>query len=197
MRSSRSGVTLVEMLVVFSILAVLIGLLLPAVQSARDRARETVCKNNVHQLEVAISQFRETHKRLPAAAAAGTIGGWSFELLPYLEAGGAYDEFLVGTPIASAPESLFRQPAVMRCPFRVVTSDPAEVSCSHFVFVPLSRRESWYLFDAPVDFERPWLSSPELKYARVTESLGPHHGGFHYASSGGGVNLMIRGERIH
>jgi prepilin-type N-terminal cleavage/methylation domain-containing protein len=61
----KSGLTMVELLVVLAIIATLLGLLLPAVQLVRERARETVCKNNVYQINLALTQFRETHKKLP------------------------------------------------------------------------------------------------------------------------------------
>jgi type II secretory pathway pseudopilin PulG len=198
MRRKRLGVTLVEMLVVFAIISVLIGLLLPAVQASRERARETVCKNNVHQLEIAINLFRETHRRLPDSAGPRQIGGWSFEVLPFLGASNLYDDYLVGTPIADAPASLFRQPAVMRCPSRTAfNDDSSEVNCSHFVFTPCGRRESWALYDAPISLERPWLNGPELAVESLRKSVGPHHGGFHFTHSGGGVNLLIDGATVY
>ncbi len=61
----RRGFTLVELLVVIAIIGMLMGLLIPAVQSARERGRNTVCKNNMRQVALAIINYENTKKRLP------------------------------------------------------------------------------------------------------------------------------------
>ena len=66
MKRSRHGMTLVELLVVIAIIAVLIALLLPAVQSARDASRRTVCQNNIRQIITAIQNFESRQRRLPS-----------------------------------------------------------------------------------------------------------------------------------
>jgi len=100
MRTTRHprGFTLVELLVVIAIIGTLVGLLLPAVQSAREAGRRTSCANNLKQLAVAAQMHENTHQYLPSAGWGwywmgdpdrGTgmkqPGSWAYSLLPYLE----------------------------------------------------------------------------------------------------------------
>src|SRR5438128_5923880 len=66
-RSSRRGFTLVELLVVIAIIGVLVALLLPAVQSAREASRRTKCLNNLKQFGIAMHNFESVHNRFPSA----------------------------------------------------------------------------------------------------------------------------------
>ena len=100
---SRSGISLIETLVVIAIIGAMLGLLLPAIQSTRMRALEIVCKNNVKQINLAMAQLLEGHKYLPAQPRNGFVGGWTIEVLPYLEQQNLRDRILPNTPIAPAP----------------------------------------------------------------------------------------------
>jgi len=90
---NRGGFTLVELLVVIAIIGTLVGLLLPAVQSAREAARRSACSNNSKQLGLALLNFESARKRLPAANASSastyvsnTSGySWITQILPFLE----------------------------------------------------------------------------------------------------------------
>jgi prepilin-type N-terminal cleavage/methylation domain-containing protein len=70
-RRSRRGFTIIELLVVIAIIAVLISLVLPAVQSAREAARRTQCKNNLHQHGLAIFNFEAATKTMPTSGEGG------------------------------------------------------------------------------------------------------------------------------
>ncbi len=98
--NNKKGFTLIELLVVIAIIAVLISLLLPAVQSAREAARRIQCANNLKQVGLAVHQYESTHNTLPPSVAlqtdnTGTVnwfGGWSAHgrILPYLEQSATY-----------------------------------------------------------------------------------------------------------
>jgi prepilin-type N-terminal cleavage/methylation domain-containing protein len=103
-REPASGFTLVELLVVISIIGVLMSLLLPAVNSAREAARRATCMNNLKQMGLAAQQHLEKNRRYPTGgwgprwvglADGGTgvnqPGGWVFNILPYVEQEALHD----------------------------------------------------------------------------------------------------------
>lgn len=93
----RIGFTLVELLVVIAIIGILVALLLPAIQAAREAARRSQCGNNVKQLGVALQNYHDTNKAFPIGARRGGPGGWgtSFyvSLLPYVEQQTMFDSW--------------------------------------------------------------------------------------------------------
>jgi prepilin-type processing-associated H-X9-DG protein len=79
-----------------AIIGVLIALLLPAVQAARESARTAQCKNNLHQLALGVENFVDAKKRMPRywGDDAGVYGSWFTHLLPYMEQTSVYDQIL-------------------------------------------------------------------------------------------------------
>jgi prepilin-type N-terminal cleavage/methylation domain-containing protein len=95
-RSGRSGFTLVELLVVIAIIGVLVALLLPAVQAAREAARRTTCQNNLKQIGLALQMHHDAKGYFPVGAASGEGSMWSYYILPYLEQNGAVSRSKIG-----------------------------------------------------------------------------------------------------
>lgn len=86
----RHGFTVVELIVVIASLSILMGLMLPAVQHARETARRITCSNNLAQQGLALQQFESSFRSFPAGAEAGTLHAWSTKILPHLEQGSVY-----------------------------------------------------------------------------------------------------------
>lgn len=89
----RMAFTLVELLVVVAIIGVLVALLLPAVQAAREAARRMSCSNNVRQLSLALHNYESVHKTLPPSGIDSNAMSWAVLLLPFIEQQPLYDKF--------------------------------------------------------------------------------------------------------
>ena len=110
----RRGFTLIELLVVIAIIAVLIGLLVPAVQRVREAANRIKCANNLKQLGLAAHHYHDVNGHLPPGIgyyppAGGAFGTWFFHLLPYVEEENLYSSALglVPFPPPDGPTAVY------------------------------------------------------------------------------------------
>ncbi|MFH5802861.1 DUF1559 domain-containing protein [Alienimonas sp. DA493] len=149
-RPARSGFTLIELLVVIAIIAILVSLLLPAVQQAREAARRSQCQNNLKQIGLAAHNYHSAHKAFPLCGMGPSFrsaGGWGnlspfVGMLPYLDQTALWNQVSKpldtnndGTPdfgpFGPANTSNYSQPAGNYPPWRTVIpalvcpSDPA------------------------------------------------------------------------
>ncbi|HVA48629.1 MAG TPA: DUF1559 domain-containing protein [Pirellulales bacterium] len=128
-RCRRSAMTLVETLVVISIIGMLMSLLLPAVQASRESARRTQCQNNLHQLSLALAGFESSRGRFPPGRFGGNFGygptsrawSWGAELLPLLERKDLYDLGSVQTAALNASIATSQQLSIFLCPSAAVS----------------------------------------------------------------------------
>src|SRR5687768_17044091 len=121
-RPYRKGFTLVELLVVIAIIGVLVALLLPAVQAAREAARRMSCSNNLKQFGIALHNFENTNRQLPA----GEISSTAYlsphvQMLPFFEQQSLYAMFDMLKGAFDAPNTT---PGAIQPPLFLCPTDP-------------------------------------------------------------------------
>ena len=161
---NRQGFTLVELLVVIAIIGILIALLLPAVQAAREAARRMQCANNLVQLGIALQNYESAHETLPPGTVNATgpirsepVGyhmSWLVQTLPYFEEGntfrhidfsvGAYDK--KNAPVRAVPIRLLRCPSDWAPPATNGAAITNYAGCHHDVEAPIDADNNGVLF---------------------------------------------------
>lgn len=158
------GVTLVELLVVLAVTAILLGLLMPSLQYARESARRAGCQSNLHQIWVAVRMAQvPLGGRRPNCA-----GGWQVNILRFMEDGFLYEELTRNPSLEPGKVSLYasRLPVLLSCPSVV------EVE-STIPKVPGAQYRAFS--DVPVGFREPWIISPQ---SEMPSEQGPHAGSY-------------------
>lgn len=145
--SRRLGFTLVELLVVIAIIGILVALLLPAVNSAREAARRTTCKNNLRQVALAFNTYHEANKKFPAGAECSSSNSncnrygcvnWFIRILPFIEEKAVFNQLDLTRKMydlsSPNPNAILNKTfAMMKCP-----SDPGGGLQTHGRFSPSS-----------------------------------------------------------
>lgn len=127
-----AGFTLVELLVVVAIIGILIALLLPAVQAAREAARRMQCVNNLKQIGLALHNYHGANSTLPGGAPYGPVpvlhagATWCEAILPFIEEQALYDQFNFKKPLSDPANSVVIKKRIegFICPSDPASSEP-------------------------------------------------------------------------
>ena len=152
--AARRGFTLIELLVVIAIIGILLALLLPAVQAAREAARRIHCANDLKQIGLAIHNFEGCNRVFPSSYGSRPEGDWSAQarILPFLEQESTYDEIDFkqsyasailpgGTPISSTRTATYLCPSEPNDKMRVSGSE------KHYPLNYGVNLGVWFVFD--------------------------------------------------
>lgn len=193
-RVSRTGFTLVELLVVIAIIGILVALLLPAIQAAREAARRTQCNNNLKQIGIALQNYHDTYKTFPPVAVFGKYGRypdvppnpspapaynhtWCLMILPFMEQQPLYDSVDKNLRVWDQPIRSTVVPAFL-CPsddgFGERPSDTHGIAVTHYV---ASEGYHWwpgaavpnYSFAPGADFQGVFAGGQSTNMAKITD----------------------------
>jgi prepilin-type N-terminal cleavage/methylation domain-containing protein len=130
-RRGRHGFTLIELLVILAIIAVLIGLLVPAVQKVHEAAARARCKNNLKQMGLALHMYHGDNNRLPPSRLSDLHATWAVLILPYVEQGPLYQQWDVRLTYYDQSAVARQTPVpIYYCPSRRSSQTPPGVSIS-------------------------------------------------------------------
>jgi len=153
MRRRDAGFTLVELLVVIAIIGVLVALLLPAVQAAREAARRTQCKNNLKQMALGCMNHTDIQKHFPTGGwgwfwagdpdrgfGKDQPGGWTYNTLPFLEQGALHDQGKDGQPDVVTQGQKLAARMTLSSPLEIITCPSRRPGGRTFPYNPQDTR---------------------------------------------------------
>jgi prepilin-type N-terminal cleavage/methylation domain-containing protein len=153
-RRPAKGFTLIELLVVIAIIGILIALLLPAVQQAREAARRTQCRNNLKQIGLALHNYLDAHSRfapvsvLPFGSTFEPFSGHA-RLLPYIEQANLSNliDWSSTAQFTSAPAAAQRRIAIYMCPSEINDRARLTPTLTHYPLNYGFNEGTWFVFD--------------------------------------------------
>jgi prepilin-type N-terminal cleavage/methylation domain-containing protein len=176
------GFTLVEILVTISIISILMAILIPAVQAAREAARRATCQSNLHNMIIA----RRVGFGFAKAPTPTTAGGWAIAILPVVEQKDLAEELKSNPSLLPGKISplAYHRPAILTCPSaHYGESTTPKVEVAHYGF-------SGRFGDLPFGDRQPWLLSPGLS-SSTSDNKGPHAGGYNVTTWDDGVEFRV------
>jgi prepilin-type N-terminal cleavage/methylation domain-containing protein len=171
-RAVRAGVSLIELIIVLTIISMMVTLLLPAVHMVRRASRITACDNNLHQLAIGMQGYIDVWRGfIPGPPIESHPSGWAIELLPFVEEIPLRNSFDTAQVLV-APGNLAaakNRPNIFICPeTEWLNSTTPGVEVTNYVMMVdmkerarFRQRRFWRIQDAPEGSRFPWCLSPE------------------------------------
>ncbi|MCA9226349.1 MAG: DUF1559 domain-containing protein [Planctomycetales bacterium] len=149
---ARRGFTLVELLVVIAIIGVLVAMLLPAVQAAREAARRSSCSNNLKQLCLALHNYHDTYRRFPPGGVFNpsvTNPSWSIQarILPFIEQKNLQDLIDWNLPYSAQPLVTRQRIDTLICPSEVNDRERPDGALTHYPLNYGGNYGTWFVYD--------------------------------------------------